>query len=548
MKTITSFLILFFCLSSLAKTNSFEIEKKASFNIFDEYIKEVYRLDGDGLRPRLNRKLSWKQIAIKLRSELKASKTKMEMGRVFERLDSAYTNLHAHISLNTDYNFTAEGRSMAAVSFQPESINEDGSVSRYLIANVRNEYFINLEPEKRPKVGYEVLAINHISIKKWSDENFEFCKFPLRSQCENDFWDNFRKGHLSWFRRQPLVYTLKRDGKKIDFQIPVFAKVVNKESNVEEKPTPCGLNLIRYPGFEMVYQGFHACAYENKLYPDVTILRIRSFRYKQVEKKIEIDHVRKEAQHFVDKYWSKKISSTKLLLLDVVENGGGQAVVDWVKLFVDQDFQDQWVQFKKTKELEDPEWRKDAFYEEAGKEKIYQDLKKTSKWAEIKEGDFIPTMPQFCISDTECLTKKWQPEFPDKFKGKIVILTDPWCISSCTGFVWTMKYYLKDRVSFAGMPDSGDSTYSRSYIETSFIKEKPGFKLQVLPRPGQSRAEVSKDAFFRSAISTSRSTDEKGNIVSGEPMKISFFSAPHWNENVDEWVGRMVMEVLKKSI
>ncbi|AZZ37465.1 hypothetical protein CIK05_11895 [Bdellovibrio sp. qaytius] len=542
---IISFLVLIISLSVFAKSNSFEKEKQSSLKIMDAYIKEVYRLDSDGLLPRANRKLSWDQIANKLSADIRASKTKMELGRVFQRLDSAYTNLHARINLNDEYNFNTEGRPMLAVTFRPETINEDGRVPKYLISNVRKEHFINLEPSMRPKVSDELIAINNIPIKNWADENFEFCKFPLRSQCETEFFDNFRKGNLSWYRRQPLTFTLLRDGKKSDYQIPVFA-AAKSDSNDSDPLEACSLNKTRYPGFEMVYQGHHACAFENKSHPNVTILRIRSFRYKEVEGQIEIDQTSKEAKHFADLYWSKKISTTKHLIIDVVENGGGQAVVYWVKLFLDQDFQDQWVQFKKTKELEDPEWRNNAFYNEPGKEKIYQDLKKSPKWAEIKEGEFIPAMPQFCISDTECLTKKWQPQFPDKFKGHITILTDPWCISSCTGFAWTMKYYLKDRVKFAGLPESGDSTYSRSYIEASFIDKAPGYKLEVFPRAPLSRPEVSKDAFFRSAISTSRSTDEDGNIVSGVPMKVDYFIAPKWDEDVDEWVGRMIGVVLNR--
>lgn len=539
-------MVLILSLSAFAKSDAFEKEKQASLKILTSYTAEVNRLDSDGLLPRANRKFSWNEIADKLRSDIKSSKTKMELGRVFQRLDAAYTNLHARINLNDDYDFNSEGRPMLAATFLPEQINEDGSVPRYLLSNVRKEYFINTEPDKRPKPGDELVAINGLSIKKWADENFEFCKFPVRSQCELEFFDNFRKGNLSWYRRQPLTFTLLRDGKKSEHKIPVFAKVDSADSKASDPTEPCSINRIRYPGFFMVYQGHHACVFENKDYPDTTLLRIRSFRYKEVEGKIDIDLTSKEAKRFADKYWGKKVSTTKHLIIDVIENGGGQAVVYWVKLFVDQDFQDQFVQFKKTKELEDTEWRNNAFYNEIGKEKIYQDLKKSTKWAEIKEGDFIPPMPQFCISDTECLTKKWQPQFPDKFKGNVTILTDPWCISSCTGFAWTMKYYLKDRVKFAGMPESGDSTYSRSYIEASFVDKEPGYKLEVFPRPPLSRVDVSKDAFFRSAISTSRSTDENGNIVSGLPMKVDHFMAPKWDEDYDEWVGRMLTVILSK--
>ena len=542
-------IILFFALglSSSSFADTFKNEQKTSLKLFDAYLNEIDRLDGDGLLPRYNRKLSWNQLKQKLRSDLKKSQTRMETGRIFSRLDSAYTNLHAHIKLNPEYDYNSEGRPMVAASFQPEFINEDGSVPRYLIANVRKEYFIHLNPEQRPYKGDEVIAINGVSIKKWSDENFEFCKFPLRNQCESDFWDNFRKGWLSWFRRLPLTYTLKREGKTIDIKIPVFARVENKPSNnaSEEKLKPCDNEPDRYPGFNMVYQGYQACVYENKAIADTALLRIRSFRYKQGEIINEIDGVSKEVERFSKKYWDKKSQVIKHLIIDVVDNGGGDIVTDWSAKFLDQPFQDQWVQFKKTKELEDLEWRKNAFYEDKGKFKIYDNLRSSEKWASIKEGDFIPPMPQFCYSNSgDCLTEKFSVQ-SEAYKGRISILTDPWCISSCVGFVWTLKHYLKDRVQFAGLPDSGDSTYSRTYLEGAFTDEGKNYKLSVHPRPPQSKAEVSKEGFFRAAISTSRSTDDLGNVISGVPMKMDYFTSMKWDEDPDSWVARLIQAVTK---
>lgn len=542
---ITVLFLLLISLSSHAAKNEFETERKTAIKLFDEYLKEVNRLDGDGLLPRKNRKLSWNELSAKLRTDLSHSQTKMDIGRVFVRLDAAYTNLHAHIRVSPEYDFTSEGRPMVAASFQPELINEDGSVPKYLIANVRKEFFIHLEPDKRPQKGDELIAINHKPIKKWSDENFEFCKFPLKSQCEYDLWDNFRKGNLSWYRRQPLVYTIKRENKKFDVQIPIFANLENKTSasRSDDKPTPCGPEPEKYPNFEMVYQGYHACVYENKNMPDTAILKIKSFRYKKGEVVNEIDHVSKEVERFAKTYWDKKSQKIKLLVIDVIENYGGDIVADWSAQFLDQAFQDQWVQFKKTKELENSEWRKDAFYDDKGKYRVYDKLKASDQWQQIKDGDFIPPMPQFCYSNSgDCLTEKF-PVQKDSYKGKIVILTDPWCISSCVGFVWTLKHYLKDRVQFAGVPDSGDSTYSRTYLEGSLLDGEKDFKLAIYPRPPQSKAEVSPGALFRAAISTSRSTDEDGNVISGVPMKMDYFISPKWDEAPEEWIGRLVKQV-----
>lgn len=118
--------------------------------------------------------------------------------------------------------------------------------------------------------------------------------------------------------------------------------------------------------------------------------------------------------------------------------------------------------------------------------------------------------------------------------------------SSCVGFVWTLKHYLKERVQFAGLPDSGDSTYSRTYLEGAFEDEGKKFKLSIYPRAPQSRAEVSKDGFFRAAISTSRSTDENGHLISGIPKKMDYFSSANWDEDTEAWVARLIKTVTNR--
>ena len=70
---------LFFILIGFAEVkpgpSAFATEKTSALLLFDGYLKEVYRLDGDGLIPRGNRKLSYPQIAKNLRRDLQQAKT-----------------------------------------------------------------------------------------------------------------------------------------------------------------------------------------------------------------------------------------------------------------------------------------------------------------------------------------------------------------------------------------------------------------------------------------------------------------------------------------
>ncbi len=507
--------------------------EKSREHLFDKYLSEIQRLDGDGLIPRKNRKMSWEKITNHLKSELLKAQSKAEIGRVFARLDAAYPNLHAHIALADEFNWRADGRLTISANFYPEEVFETELPRRYLIGSAKQEYFINLDVDLRPQVGDEVLAINGRSIKKWSDENFEFCKFPLRSQCEVTFWDNFRDELLSWHRRQDLFYKIKRGPKTWVIRVPVFGRQASGKGELAKEPA-CGVDAgLRYPGFEMVYSGFHACVYESKYFQGGAILRIRSFNYAKSEGQ-PVDHIRKETNQFVEKYWDKKAKTLNHLVIDLVDNTGGDMITAWGAIFIDEPFQDQWVQFRNITELGNPQFRDTAFYKDLGKVNALESLSRN--WI---SKDFYPPVPQFCADERDCLKVKW-PTRNKGFAGRYTLLTDPWCISSCVGFAWTLKNALKERVVFIGIPDSGDSTYARAYVDGGFTLKPPFYEVSVSSRPGGTTAKAKNGFVFRQAVSISRSTDETGKIVSGIPQKMDRFVGTRWEESPDEWVARLI--------
>jgi hypothetical protein len=556
-------LIVLLTLFSFASLASEKLPIPTYLKLFDSYLIELHRLDGDGLLPRTDegagRTMTWPQVTKQLRKDLSRAKTKFEVGNVFRRLDAAYTNLHAHIDLSKDYNFESEGHLQLAVAFWPDQLSENGEVNKYIVSNVRKEYFSNLEPEQRPKLMDELISINGRNIKSWQDENMNFCKFPLKSQCELNFKDNFKMERLSWNRRKPLKMTVKRGGKLLSFNIPVISMKgwnPSEEENSGSKrgpkelpppPENCRLSPDRYPDFKLVYQGLQACAYEKTDLPNVTLLRIGGFSYWKNKYKTDINNVRVEAEKFYQLYWKRKASETKKLIIDVVSNHGGDIITPWGALFIESGFQDQWVEFKNLKEYAaDEQWRKDSFYDDPSKYTFFKDYQAKLASGQLKSEDYMPRTPQFCPTDEgDCYTEKW-PSKKTGFKGDVIILTDEMCISSCVGFVWTMKTYLKDRVKFVGVPDSGDSTYSRAYVEGGLDNSKQGYYLKAMPRPPKSSSQVNENAIFKYAVSTSRQTDEKGAIISGKPQKIDLFMYPHWREDPNEWTARMLKVVVEK--
>ncbi len=196
--------------------------------IFDKMIEEIERIDGEGLLARINRPESWKATIAHLRKKAASAKTTIEYGQVFRKLDMTYPNLHANLVLNEEFDIAAGNiRPQIAAGFGAEVVDQNQTKYQYKIKSIKTEMLKDLKESKRPAMGDELLAINGISMVEWSKENFIYCKFPLKQQCEMNIFDHFRKGYLFW-EGQELEYKLKRNGRiwnvKIPFEISSSAK------------------------------------------------------------------------------------------------------------------------------------------------------------------------------------------------------------------------------------------------------------------------------------------------------------------------------------
>jgi|GEM_PF-3524559 len=517
--------------------------------MFDAFVSEIERLDGDGLLPRKNRTESWRQTTQRLRKQAIEAKTWGELGHVFKMLDATYPNLHAQVFLAPELDWRqSEGRLTLGASIRAEATNKGERPKKFRIGSVRKELLEKLPEKDRPAIKDQVLAINGNPVSYWENENFHFCKFPLREQCASDFFDNFRKEILSWTRKQPLRITLKREQRQWTIDLPfTAASTGGTTSNPDEgADDPCGVAKDRYPEFKLVYRGYNACAFESDHYPGTALIRIRGFKYFDASEGIKFKNTDDEVEAFWNEYWKSRSRSTKHVIFDVIENGGGDWVIPWYSLFFKGPFQEQYVSFKKIRELsDDPKVLDELFYNEKAKHLWLERLKSKGTWAKTSVGGFLPPVPQFCVSSKEDCSKGLFDSRDNGFTGDIKILVDQWCISSCVGFVWNFKDVLGDRVKFYGMPDSADSAYGRVYIDLFLDPSaKEGFRLKVSPRPGATLGTLPQGAIARQAVSVTRSTEKNGKVISGIPMKMDGW-VPQKNHYSDE---NWETSVLKRAL
>lgn len=499
-----------------------------------ELKKEIDRIDGDGLIPRENRPEKWDVTLDRLQTEAAKSETLYDLGRVFKRIDATYPNLHAKIYLLPELDENKkEGAVVLPFRFHPDKVEQGKTITTYKVS-VQEKDFQDLRD------GDELLSINNVAIGKWSEENFIFCKFPFREQCEIEFFENFKKELLGWSRHQDLRMQIKRGASIIDVSVKPIVKSNSPDSGGDEtEGLPCGVPKSRYPGFSIAYEGQHLCAFESRKNPNVVAIRIRSFQYQDVPFAV-LDG---EVQLFWNNYWSKKSARVSKLILDVIDNRGGQSPIPYYGLFFSKPYQEQFVQFKKISEFEQNEILESLFWGDGGKEVWFENIKKDGTFTQAKSGDFLSPIPQFCTRrDKDCREGLFEPR-PHKFKGKIHLLMNHWCVSSCVGFVSNIKDLLKSRVKTFGIPDSGDSAYSRLAI---LVTPKDGRGVEAkISSPKKARKPDSPEAWVRQVVSVTRSTDREGHIISGQPQGIDVWVPRLWNQSDEEWASRVFKAALK---
>lgn len=521
--------------------------------LFDQFVAEMERLDGEGLPARTNRPESWKATIKRLRKEAQAAKDPVDFGQVFHRLDQTYTNLHAQVTLHNDYEIAPDRkRPTVSARFRTEKIVRGTKNYRYRISSVSESMLASLDSTQRPVDGDELLQINGRDIQHWARENFIFCKFPYREQCESNFFDSFRKGFLGWDWRSPLEYTLKR-GKRIwTTSIPVGTQPERKSASLSADTTgavvkECPNGDNRYKDFKPVHKGLNVCVYESEKYPGIAVLNITSFAYRNIPETEPIRSVGAEVNFFNDNYWRTKSGSIKKLIIDVIDNGGGDTPVGWYQMFFDKPFQEQHVQFKKTPEFENTEIRKNMFYNDPSKDIWFKKLTASGTYGKLKIGAFLPHIPQFCADEKQsCELGKYEPS-RHNFNGQIRILVNEWCISSCTGFVWNIKDKIGPRAKLVGMPDSGDSGYARLYVDAYLDPTATdGFRIATSARQPQSRQRLPDGAFVRQQVSATRSTDENGKIVSAIPATVEEFVVWEYKMSDEQWLHKAFEIAIKR--
>jgi hypothetical protein len=362
---------------------------------------EMVRLDAEGFYVRASRNRSWANIVETVKSEAAVATSWQQFYRAITRLDNAYPNLHAYSEVGETF-----ANQLAKPITPLVRLNEEW-LTPEKIRHVVNyiDKSAKYEASERPEFGDELIAINNRPIAEWEDENFNHCKWTLKAHCDFLLSTQLEQELLSWSREQPLTYTLKR-GEKI-WTIEVAIKTVEYKKRDPSK-LYCKNFPDRYLNFKLVYAGNRACIYQNPSQPETAILRITSFLYSALNESENINSVFKEIQQLYP--WWQQHAHWQHLVIDVINNGGGNAPIPYYQLLLQNDFQEQYTSFKKIPEMLNSQLREKMFWGSPSQEIWFQNLLKTGVWEQTPMYSYLPPVPMFCADqDRNCLEGRFQP-------------------------------------------------------------------------------------------------------------------------------------------
>lgn len=510
-----------------SKIPSSELQK----TIFKAIRSEMIRPDGEGLIARKERPLNFLQTTDNLLNESIQEENIQDFYSLFKRLDGAYTNLHSKLVFNPELE--------QSINIPLYKLMKVGSIAE-VVPGIETKFFVNYIDDGDLKnlieEGDEIVRINGRSIKSWLDENFLFCKLPFRGQCDNNFEVNLLSLNLSW-KGTKLIYSVKHLEKIVDIEV----KFYNPESNTTKSDKKlCDYKADKkYPNFKLVYKGQYNCLFENIDNPSIALMRISSFQYKRnADPANRFKSVDEEVNAFYP-FWKQNAEKYKELIIDLLSNGGGNAPIPYYKILVHGLFQEQYVEFKKTKEFEDERLRSSMLWDNTAQELSYQKLLITGEWSKLAYGSFTKPIPIFCADDSRPCEESSFESYEHNFRGNVHLMVNEWCVSSCDGFVWAMNNLLKAKLY--GQPQAADSAYARLRIDAIWdANEKDGFKVVINPE----RGEFDPNFIIGQTIAVSRATDAQGKILNGDPLPLEKMIPYRFNEYYPKQVLKAVMEDL----
>ncbi len=516
--------------------------------MFDAVIKEIDRIDVDRREISRLKGEDWDRNMNDLRGEVEKSSNLVEFGRALKKIDSFYPHIQSQQVLNPELESIPLG-SKVNLPFKMIPTIKDLSEQhfRYFISQVTPDSF---DPGDVPRVGDEVIEINKKEMEEWERLNYLFCKSISHAVCALELNHNFRNESLGWTQNQPVEMLLLRGPDKI--KVRLHAKIEasagfepSETADIYNEVFPCGIDIKRrYFEFGYLFKGRRLCLLGSHAHPGIAIMRISNFNYAGNSENIR--SIKQEINLFRTSFWNDHSSEIKHLIIDLIDNEGGDPPVGYEAMLFDQPFQGQYVKYKKL-----PEWTSGSFEDllfpydgDGGKAIWIKSLKEEGRFAKKNFGEFFDPVPRYCVnSKLDCRIGRFEPD-AHLFSGDIKVMLNQNCILACSSFASDLHDNLGPRVSFYGLPDSGDALASQISINLYLtpLGKKP---FEIKSHLWNSAAPpITKDLLLTQTVAFTQTTDVLGALKSGISRKIKKMPELNYKNYPVNYPGEILKVIL----
>ncbi len=561
MKTKLKKLLFLFALSSAvwscaSKTknndshiSNFGVVIKNRVAMFDALIDEIDRVDTDRKAILKEKGETWNSNINEIRAEVQKATTPEELGRAFKKVDALYPHVQSQQVLNPDLESVPLGSKVVLPFKMTPSVDDKNEQHfKYFISQVSPDDF---DPGDIPKIGDEVVEINKKGIDEWEQENFILCKATSYIVCALELNHNFRNEALSWNHHSNVELKLLRGADKLTAKLKPKIEVSagfepSENSDVYNDIYPCGVDIKRrYYQFGFLYKGRRLCALGSHTNPGVVVLRVSNFNYISTDDSIH--SVRQEVDQFKTAYWNDHVAGIKHLIIDLIDNEGGESPIPYEQLLFDRPFQGQYIKYKKLKEWSDDPIDENLFTVDGdgGKSIWLKSLREEGTYDKTIIGGYYDPIPRYCVSSKlDCRRGRFEPE-ETHFKGDVRVMLNQNCILACSSLAYDLSEHLSGRVWFYGLPDSGDPLSLQVAINlyATPTSAKPfAVKSQVW---NSAAPPVMQDLLLTQTVVFTQTTDAGGNLISGQGRKIRKMPALNYKNYPTNYPGEVLKTILK---
>jgi hypothetical protein len=503
------FLPLFVCCADtkqkVSKENLFDLK------FYNQLMQDIEYFDAEAIDTRNRTKaVSWEQYKTHYRSKLEECHDADCAKKVFLRFAEGFVNLHSNFEI-TGY---LDPRIMVDSMYRahPSIVFEYPSLRMY-----------------EPSTAKEITHLNSIPVKELMHQfiNYE-CSFSSTVGCATIF---IRKLNANWLTiaDRPLRTITYSDGTVSPIK---FKKLKRPQHNESKKTFAASMK-----GWETVVEGNKFVLMRKS---KTLLLKYVDFLYDDLgddlycENSAYQNSMCQDIQLLTESI--RLIGPVEVLVIDLQNNIGGAEVTPLLAAFAKQPFYDLSVRFRKTPVLENDTIRPYLFWSNSRLENWFSTIRKQESYANTAYGAFLPACADFCRGSENCELQPIQPAGKLAI-GRIVLVTNYNCVSSCDDFVWRMKDYANAIV--AGQPQAADATYSRIrlayYTGNSRIYRKEF-------GPGQTISE--QNLFYTATIPNSAVVNKRGKPMQGLPASLDC-EVPIRREHFEDMETYTLNEVLK---